>query len=121
MTERKTESSTIRLNKAKEDLDTAYEEELNSYVNGKINIITNAAENQLSRLAWETVNEITGRKNTPTGKIKADNPEERLKKWKVHFHKLLGQPPVIKEQEITRVIHETLPINTGDFTKDELG
>ena len=65
-------------------------------------------------------NEIAGRKNTPTGKIKADNPEERLKKLKDHFHNLLGQSPVIKEQLITRVILETLPVNTRDFTKREL-
>ena len=39
--------------------------------------------------------------------------------FKDHFHKLLG-PPVIKEDEISRVIQDTLPINTEDFTKEEL-
>ena len=119
MADKTTESSTNRLNKAKEELDIAYIEELNTYVNEKINIITNKAENQSSRLAWETVSEITGRKNTPAGKIKANNPEERLKKWKDHFHKLLGQPPAIQELEINRVVQGTLPINIGDFTKED--
>ena len=49
---------------------------------------------------------------TPTGKITADNPEERLKKWKDHFHNLLGQPPVVKEQVTTRVIQESLPVQS---------
>ena len=31
------------------------------------------------------MNEITGRMKTLSGKIKADNPEERLKKWKPIF------------------------------------
>ena len=48
------------------------------------------------------------------------NPEERLKKWKDHFENLLGKPPVISEQESIRVVEGTLPINTEDFTKEEL-
>ena len=70
------------------------------YMSGKIDIISSATENQKSRLTWETVNEITGRKNTPTDEIKADNSEVRLKKWKDHFENLLGQPPIINEQEV---------------------
>ena len=120
MAKRETKSTTLRLKNAKDDLDNAYMQELSTYINGKIDIISSATENQQSRLAWETVNEITGRKNTPTGKIKADNPEERLKKWKDHFENLLGQPPVISEQEIIRLVEGTLPINTEDFTKEEL-
>ena len=120
MTERKTRSTTLRLKNARADLDDAYMQELSTYINGKIDTISSASENQQSRLAWETVNEITGRKNTPTGKIKADNPEERLKKWKDHFENLLGKPPVISEQESIRVVEGTLPINTEDFTKEEL-
>ena len=119
MADKTPESSTNHLKKAKKDLDIVYKEELNTYVNEEINIITNKAENQSSRLSWETVDEITGRKNTPTRKIKANNPEERLKKWKDHFHKLLGQPPVIQELEINRVVQGTLPINTGDFAKED--
>ena len=76
-------------------------------------------QQKTNSLAWETINEIKGRKNTPTGKIKADNPEERLKRWKDHFENLLGQPPII-EQEILRVVEETLLINTEEFTKEEL-
>ena len=120
MSQKKTELSTFYFEKTKKELNDAYKQELKSYVDTKINIINNALEHQRSRLAWEAVNEITGRKNTPTGKIKAKNPEERLEKWKDNFFRLLGQPPAITEQETIKVVQETLPINTNDFTKDEL-
>ena len=99
---------------AKSELQKAYTNELLDYVNRKIEIISNASEDQKSLLAWKTVNEITGRKNTPSGKIKADSPAERLQKWKEHFQNLLGKPP---KGVITPVIHELLPINTDEFTK----
>jgi len=40
-------------------------------VNRKIDIISNASEDQNSQLAEKTINEIIERKNTPSGKIKA--------------------------------------------------
>ena len=103
---KKTNHPSFILTEAKEDFDNAYKEQLNTNVNGKINIITNTAENQLSRLAWETINEITGRKNTLMGNIKAHSQEVCLNKGKDHFHKLLEQPPLMKEQEINQVSQE---------------
>ena len=120
MAERETSSTTLRLKNARAFLDDAYMQELSTYINGKIDTISSATENQQSHLAWETINEITGRKNTPAGKIIADNPEERPNKWKDHFENLLEKPPVISEQEIIRVEEGTLPINTEDFTNEEL-
>ena len=117
---RKTRSADLALRNAKKDLEDAYTRELRNYVNEKIDIISNAAENQQSRLAWETVNELSGRKNTPTGKLRADNPKQRVQKWKEHFQNLLGQPPVVRETKILPVIEQTLPINTNEFTKEEL-
>ena len=116
MAKLKTRSTTLRFKNAKDDLVDAYMQELSTYISGKIDINRKQKTNSL---AWETINEIKGRKNTPTGKIKADNPEERLKRWKDHFENLRGQPPII-EQEILRVVEETLLINTEEFTKEEL-
>ena len=42
-----------------------------------------------------------------------------MKLWKNHFEQLLGQPAVLDVQPIERVFN-TLPIETGDFTADEL-
>jgi len=87
-------------------------------MNRKIEIISNASEIKI--LAWKTINEITGRKNTPSGKIKADSPAERIQKWKHYFQNVPGKPPVVDEAVITPVIQYLLPINTDDFNKDEL-
>ena len=42
-----------------------------------------------------------------------------MKLWKNHFEQLLGQPPVLDDQPINGVFN-TLPIETGDFTANEL-
>ena len=90
------------------------------HIHNKIHTIVNASENQQSHLAWATVNEISGRKNTSRGKLKANSPQERITKWKEHFSNLLGKPPVTNEKPIINVIGNTLPINTGDFSRTEL-
>ena len=81
--------------------------------------IENAHLNNKARLAWDTVNEISGRKNTKKGQIRAESPEERIELWKKHFENLLGKPPVINDCPIEKVF-ETLPIETNDFTEIEL-
>ena len=42
-----------------------------------------------------------------------------MKLWQNNFEQLLGQPTVLNDQPIERVFN-TLPIETGDFTADEL-
>ena len=69
--------------------------EQEEYIKVKVAEIQDAHINQKSRLAWSTINEISGRKKTNRGQIKAESPEERVKLWKDHFVNLLGQPPVI--------------------------
>ena len=61
--------------------------------------ITAAAEHQKSKIVWETVNELTGRKETNNVRIKAKSNEERIKKGKDHFLNLLGQPPVTRTKD----------------------
>ena len=58
--------------------------------------------------------------NTSRGKLKANSAQERITKWKEHFSNLLGKPPVTNERPIINVIGNTLPIDTGDFTRKEL-
>ena len=45
--------------------------------------------------SWKLINELTGRKNTKRGILKASSQEERIKKWHDHFQKLLGQEPLL--------------------------
>ena len=85
----------------------------------KRSVIENAHANQKSRLVWATINEVSGRKKTNTGQIRAKGPKERVKLWKQHFQNLLGQAPIIDDKPVLKVF-DTLPIETGELTMEEL-
>ena len=59
---------------AQKDLETTYLNEQQKYIQSQIDRIENVSENK------QTVNEITGRKESTKPKIKASNQEEPLKK-----------------------------------------
>ena len=103
-----------------QELKDIYDQEQTEYIKSKIDIIKNASINKQSRIAWQTVNEISGRKTTNQSKLRAKNDEERIIKWKDHFSNLLGQPPNIIDKPIIKVIDEELPIKIGNFTMSEL-
>ena len=104
---------------AKEELDWAYLKEQENYIKNQVKKLENAHQNQKTKLVWNIVNEISARKNSKKGQIRAKNPEERIKLWKKHFKNLLGQPPNIEDKTVEKVF-EPLPIVTADFTEDEL-
>ena len=63
---------------------------------------------------------MSGRKNTLKPKLKADNQEERLQKWKEHFKNVLGKPPEITDKLIEKIINSKLDIKLGQFIEKEL-
>ena len=75
-------------------------------------------EDRQSRIAWQTINEVSRRKNTAKAKLKAANQQERIKLWKQHFENLLGSPPKITHEPITRIISKQLDIKLGSFTQE---
>ena len=77
-------------------------------------------EDRQSRIAWQTINEVSRRQNTAKAKLKAANQQERRKLWKQHFENLLGNPPKITHEPITRIISKQLDIKLGQFTREEL-
>ena len=77
-------------------------------------------EDRQSRIAWQTINEVSRRKNTAKAKLKAANQQERIKLWKQHFENLLGNPLKITHEPITRIINKQLDIKLGLFTQEEL-
>ena len=74
-------------------LEQVYKSEKAKFIQEKIDSITAAAESQKSSLAWQTINKITGRKNSSKAKLKGDSQDERVSKWKEHFKNLLGPTP----------------------------
>ena len=60
------------------------------------------------------------RKSLAKAKLKATNQLERIKLWKQHFENLLGNPPKVIHEPITRIISNQLDIKLGPFTLEEL-
>ena len=77
-------------------------------------------EDRQSRIAWQTINEVSRRKSTAKAKLIAANQQERIKLWKQHFENLLGNPPKVTNEPITRIISKQLDIKLGPFSKEEL-
>ena len=92
-----------------------------TYVENKVAEINAAHHQRKSSTVWKIVNEVTGRKKSDVGRLKAPTPKDRIESWKKHFSQLLGSPSTANPNiEISTVIQDELPINTSDFTLEEL-
>ena len=90
---------------------------LTEYIQNPIDKIRDSVEDRQSRIAWQTINEVSRRKSTAKAKLKAANQQEGIKLWKQHFVNLLGNPPKLTQEPITRIISKQLDIKLGPFTK----
>ena len=92
------------LKKAQYQLAGIYLKEQMEFIQNKIDKIRDSVEDRQSRIAWQTINEVSGRKSTAKAKLKAANQQERIKLWKQHFENLLANPPNVTQEPITRII-----------------
>ena len=115
-----TNTNTLKLKTAQYQLAGIYIKEQTEYIQNQIDKIRDSVNDRQSRKAWQTINEVSRRKNTAKAKLKAANQQERIKLWKQHFENLLGNPPKITHEPITRIISKQLDIKLGPFTQEEL-
>ena len=115
-----TNTNALNLKTAQYQLAGIYIKEQTEYIQNQIDKIRDSVEDRQSRIAWQTINEVSRRKNTAKAKLKAANQQERIKLWKQHFENLLGNPPKITHEPITRIISKQLDIKVGPFTQKEL-
>ena len=108
-----TNTNAPKLEKAQYQLAGLYLKEQAEYIQNQIDKIRHSVEDRQSRIAWQTINEVRRRKSTAKAKLKAASQQERIKLWEQHFKNLLGSPPKITDEPITRMISE-------QFTKEEL-
>ena len=117
---KRSKENRLALKECKKVLKDAYEELEEKELSGRIQNISNAHANQQHAQAWKLINDITGRKSTPAGKLNAKNQEERKKLWFDHFSKLLEEKPVVQndddEDDGIETIFENLSIDDGPFT-----
>ena len=114
-----TNTNALKLKTAQYQLAGIYIKEQTEYIQNQIDRIRDSVEDRQSRIAWQTINEVSRRKNTAKAKLKAANQQERIKLWKQHFENLLGNPPKITHEPITRIISKQLDIKLGPFTQEE--
>ena len=115
-----TNTNARKLEKAQYQLAGIYLKEQTEYIQNQIDKIRDSVEDMQSRIAWQTINEVRRRKSIAKAKLKAANQQERVKLWKQHFENLLGNPPKVTNEPITRIISKQLDIKLGPFTKEEL-
>ena len=115
-----TNTNALKLKTAQYQLAGIYIKEQTEYIQNQLDKIRDSVEDRQSRIAWQTINEVSRRKNTAKAKLKAANQQERIKLWKQHFENLLGNPPKITHEPITRIISKQLDIKLGPFTQEEL-
>ena len=115
-----TNTNALKLKKAQKELASIYLKEQTEYVQNQIDKIRDPVEDRQSRIAWQTIHEVSRRKSTAKSKLKATNQLERIKLWKQHFQNLLGNPPKVTHEPITRIISKQLDIKLGPFTQEEL-
>ena len=114
-----TNTNARKLEKARYQLAGIYLKEQAEYIQNQIDKIRDLLEDRQSRIAWQTINEVR-RKSTAKAKLKAASQQERVKLWEQHLKNLLGSPPKITDEPITRIISKQLDIKLGPFTKEEL-
>ena len=66
--------------------------EQTEYIQNQIDKIRDSVEDRQSRIAWQTINEMSRRKNTAKAKLKAANQQERIKLWKQHLENFTRKP-----------------------------
>ena len=115
-----TNTNALKLKTARYQLAGIYIKEQTEYIQNQIDKIRDSVEDRQSRIAWQTINEVSRKKNTAKAKLKAANQQERIKLWKQHFKNLRGNPPKITHEPITRIINKQLDIKLGPFTQGEL-
>ena len=115
-----THTNARKLKKAQYQLAGIYLKEQTEYIQNQTEKIRESVEDRQSRIAWQTINEVSRRKSTTKAKLKTANQQERIKLWKQHFENLLGNPPKVTQEPIARIISKQLNIKLEPFTQEEL-
>ena len=110
----------LKLKKAQNELARIYLKEQTEYIQNQIDKIRDSVEDRQSRIAWQTINEVSRRKSTAKAKLKATNQQERIKLWKQPFENLLRNSPKVTHETIARIIIKLLDIKLGPLTQEEL-
>ena len=107
--------------KPREDLKQAYLLEEQQLLEEKISQVQHASHSNQHLEAWKVINDITGRKRWKTVPLRG-SIDERNSAWLQHFGTLLGEPPLINNDDfdVSPIVDGELPITADKFTMEEL-
>ncbi|XP_072030406.1 uncharacterized protein [Amphiura filiformis] len=115
-----TSVSRSELQARKNLLKEAYDKINQGILEQKISQVEKADQNCQHKASWDLINEISGRRTAKKGQIKGDTESERLHSWFSHFQQLLGNPPVItNEDEPIEQVHREFDMRTDAFDQEE--
>ncbi|XP_072046988.1 uncharacterized protein [Amphiura filiformis] len=115
-----TSVSRSKLQARKNHLKETYDKINQEILEQKITQVEKADQNCQHKAAWDLINEISGRRTAKKGQIKGDTESERLHSWFSHFQQLLGNPPVItNEDEPIEQVHREFDMRTDAFDQEE--
>ena len=115
-----TNTNALKLKKAQKELANIYLKEQTEYIQNQIDKIRDSVKDRQSRIVWQTINEGGRRKSTTKAKLNDTTEQDRIKLWKQHFENLLGNPPKVTHEPITKIISMQLDIKLGPFTQENL-
>ena len=95
---------------AQNELANIYQKEQAEYIQNQIDKIRDSVKDRQSRIAWQTINEVSRRNSTAKAKLKATRQQDQIHLWKQHFENLLGNPPEVTYEPIKRIISKQLDI-----------
>ena len=87
-----TNTNALKLKTAQYQLAGIYIKEQTEYIQNQIDKIRDSVEDRQSRIAWQTINEVSRRKNTAKAKLKAAKPTRKNKTVETALRKLTWKP-----------------------------
>ena len=88
-----TRNALKNITQAQNKLDEAYATAEADYIQGKINKIACLHTAKQHAASWKVINELAGRKEKPSIRIKGGSAAKRRSNWLLHFKSLLGNLP----------------------------
>ena len=79
-----------------------YQKEQTEYIQNQRDKIRDSVEDRQSRIAWQMINEGSGKMIPAKAKLKSTSQQEWVHLWKQHFENLLGNAQKVTHEPITR-------------------
>ena len=115
-----TYTNALNFKKAQNELANIYSKEKTERIQNQFDKIRDSVEDKQSRIAWQSINEVIRRKSTAKAKLKDTSQRHRIHQWKQHFENLLGNPPKVTHEPISRIISKQLDTKLWPFTQEKL-